>query len=576
MINVNERILEILKTSQKISLADADKILASCAKEGKGKLREKLVRMGIVSEKEWVSLLSNELKIPFLNLSKYKLPAELVKILPEELARKHKMIPISKIGGTLTLALADPSNIFAIDDISILTSCKVECVISSEKDILDAVDRLYANERENIHSIAKEMDDSNVNAPLVKDGEEADGASAGAEGAEAPIVKIVDLILREALKKRASDIHIEPFEKYVRVRYRIDGDLEEILTIPKKNQNAVLARLKIMSKLDITESRIPQDGRMKIRLPGKEVDFRVSVLPVHFGSKVVMRILDKGNLTVGLDHLGFLPETLGAFKSAVVKPFGMILVTGPTGSGKSTTLYSILTQLNTPEKNIITIEDPIEYQVKGITQIHVRSEIGLDFAGGLRAILRQSPDIVMVGEIRDSETADIAIKASLTGQLVLSTLHTNDAAGAITRLMDMGIEPFLIASSVILVAAQRLCRKVCVSCKQKAEIPKDVFDRLGIPIDKICPDPKNRNFLTGKGCQKCNKTGYFGRMGVLETLLVDDPIRELIIRRASAHDIRALGIKKGMTTLREDALKKFCQGLTTLEEVMRATSEEEE
>ncbi len=574
MINLNERIIGLLTASKRLSPQDIEKALAVCTKENKGKLREVLVRMGLITEKELISLLSEELKIPFLNLSKYKIQAELAKELPEELARKHNIVPLSRIGDTLTLAMSDPSNIFAIDDISIVTNCKVECVISSEKDISDALDRLYAGERENIHAIAKEMS-SEGDVSVVKSEEEADWVSSSAESTEAPIVKIVNLLLREALKRRASDIHIEPFEKEVRVRYRIDGNLEDVLKIPKKNQNAVVARLKILSRLDIAESRVPQDGRMKIKTRDKEVDFRVSVLPVHFGSKIVMRVLDKGNLSIGLTHLGFLPETLAALQSAIVKPFGMILMTGPTGSGKSTTLYSILSQLNTPEKNIVTIEDPIEYQVKGITQIQARPEVGLDFANGLRAVLRQSPDIVMVGEIRDSETSDIAIKASLTGQLVLSTLHTNDSAGAMTRLMDMGMEPFLIASSVILVAAQRLCRKVCSFCKQRTDIPKEVFDRLGISLNKIAPDPKSRVFLVGKGCPKCNQTGYFGRMGILETLVVDDEIREWVIKRASADEIKAGAVKKGMTTLREDAVKKFCQGLTTLEEVLRVTSEED-
>ncbi len=336
-----------------------------------------------------------------------------------------------------------------------------------------------------------------------------------------------------------------------------------------------MTRLKIMSRLDITEHRVPQDGRFKVKLQDKEVDFRVSVLPVHFGNKIVMRILDKSAISFGLDKLGFLPETLEAFKSAVEKPFGMILITGPTGSGKSTTLYSILNQLNVPERNVITIEDPIEYQVRGITQIHARAEVGLDFANGLRAILRQSPDVVMVGEIRDSETADIAIKASLTGQLVLSTLHTNDASGAMTRLIDMKVEPFLIASSVILVAAQRLCRKICQNCKEKMDIPSEAFKKMGIDLDKLVPDSKNRNFFRGRGCDKCNNTGYRGRLAVLETLVVDDTIRDLIVKRVSSFEIKDYAVKNGMTTLREDAVKKFCQGVTTLDEVIRVTTEDE-
>lgn len=373
--------------------------------------------------------------------------------------------------------------------------------------------------------------------------EEFDISEAALEGETAPIVKIVNLILIESLKRRASDIHVEPEEDSLRVRYRVDGSLHEVLTIPKKNQNAVLARLKIMSGMDITESRIPQDGRFKIRARNKEVDYRVSVLPTSFGAKVVLRALDKSNLSMGLDKLGFSEYTLQRFKEAIAMPFGMILVTGPTGSGKSTTLYSVINQLNTADKNIITIEDPVEYQVEGITQVQANSDIGLTFASGLRSLLRQSPDVIMIGEIRDSETADIAIKASLTGQLVLSTLHTNDAPTAISRLMDMGVEPFLIASSIILVAAQRLCRVVCKACN-------------------------------GKGCEKCSSTGYYGRRAILEVLRVDDKVRELIIDRASVDKVRNYAISKGMKTLRQDAMEKYEKGVTTKEEVLRVTSEE--
>ena len=573
MRNVSERIVEALKSSKRINEADIARALVEYAKDSKGKLRDVLVRMGLISDKELTSLLSAELKIPFLNLAKYKIDPEISKMIPEKLARKHQIVPVSKIGNTLTLAMVDPFNIIAVDDIGILTKSKIDCVLATEKDILEALDKAYVSDAQSMKDIASQLGGEDIE--VVKSQEDADVANVSGGGDEAPIVKIVDLILREALKKRASDIHIEPYENTVRVRYRIDGALYETLQIPKKNQNAVLTRLKIMSRLDITEHRVPQDGRFKIKLPDKEVDFRVSLLPVQFGNKVVMRILDKTTISFGLDSLGFLPETLNAFKEGVAKPFGMMLITGPTGSGKSTTLYSILSQLNTPERNIITIEDPIEYQVKGITQIHARPEVGLDFANGLRAILRQSPDVVMVGEIRDAETADIAIKASLTGQLVLSTLHTNDASSAMTRLVDMKVEPFLIASSVVLVAAQRLCRKICQHCKEKVDIPLEVFKKMGVSLDKIVPDHKERHFLKGKGCDKCGNTGYRGRIAVLEVLMVDDPIRDLIVKRVSSFEIKDYAVKKGMTTLREDALKKMCQGVTTLDEVIRVTTEDE-
>ena len=344
--------------------------------------------------------------------------------------------------------------------------------------------------------------------------------------------------------------------------------------LPKKNQNAVLARLKIMSRLDITETRLPQDGRFKIRLEDKEIDFRVSVLPITFGSKVVLRALDKANLSIGLNKLGFLQRSLEIFEQALKKPFGMILITGPTGSGKSTTLYSILNSLNTPDRNIITVEDPVEYQVEGITQVQVSPDIGLTFASGLRSLLRQSPDIIMLGEIRDSETADIAVKASLTGELVFSTLHTNDAAGAVTRLIDMGVEPFLISSSVVLVAAQRLCRKICQYCKETCKIPDAVFERVGINIKELTKKKGGPvTFYKGKGCKKCNNTGYYGRMGTLELFLMDDTIREMIITRKSSDEIKQYAISKGMKTLRDNAIEKFAMGLTTFEEVLRITSE---
>ncbi|MBI3315504.1 MAG: type II/IV secretion system protein [Candidatus Omnitrophica bacterium] len=572
MKSLGEKIREVLKETKHISDADILKALNLYAKEPKGRLRDVFVRMGLLSEKEILSLLNVELKMPLVSLAERKINPFIARSIPEKEARKHSIIALSKVGDTLTLAMADPFNILALEGEALFKKMTLDCVISGEKEIEETLQRIYRSEPKVVSSPGLK----GMTMPTgAKKETEGDFAYVLGDISAAPIVKLVDGILNEALKRRASDVHIEPFENTVRVRYRIDGNLEEAEPIPKKNQNAILTRIKILSRLDITENRLPQDGRFKIRVRDREVDLRVSILPVHFGNKVVMRILDKGALTVGLDHLGFLPESLEMFKSAVVKPFGMILITGPTGSGKSTTLYSILNQLNTPEKNIITIEDPIEYQVAGITQIQTKPEIGLDFANGLRAILRQSPDIVMVGEIRDSETADIAIKASLTGQLVLSTLHTNDAAGAMTRLVDMGIEPFLIASSVILVAAQRLCRTICPDCKEKVEIPKEVFQRMNVAIEKIASQVGKRDFYKGKGCDKCNKTGYYGRLGILETIWIDDTIRDLIVKRASSFEIKDYALKAGMVSLRDDALKKFCLGLTTLDEVIRVTSEDE-
>ena len=537
-----DRLSQVLLKEKLVTEKDLKAAKASQAKEG-GSLAGVLVKKGMIKEKDLMSVMSTVFNIPAINLSKYKIEKEHVSLIPEKMARQYRIIPICKLSNTLVVAMADPLNILAIDDVKTITKFNIEQVLSTETDILAAIDRHYAAEGGALLQNAVEQEESELEV-VSAEKEEFDISEAALEGEAPPIVKIVNLILLAALRKRASDIHIEPEEGNVRVRYRIDGSLQEALTIPKKNQNAVLARLKIMSGMDITESRVPQDGRFKIRAQKKEVDFRVSCLPTSFGSKIVLRALDKSNLSMGLDKLGFSEHTLKNFKAAIAKPFGMILVTGPTGSGKSTTLYSVINKLNTPDKNIITIEDPVEYQVEGITQLQANADIGLTFANGLRSLLRQSPDVIMIGEIRDSETADIAIKASLTGQLVLSTLHTNDAPTAINRLVDMGVEPFLIASSVVLVAAQRLCRVACRVCKGK-----------------------------GDGCKSCSSTGYRGRQAVLEVLSVDDKIREMIIDRASVDDIRDYAVSKGMKTLREDALEKQKSGVTTMEEVTRITSE---
>ncbi|MDP2910946.1 MAG: GspE/PulE family protein, partial [Candidatus Omnitrophota bacterium] len=462
--SLKDRLIQAFVDSKLITQQDLDHARSLQDKEG-GSLGNVLIREGIIKEKDLMSVMSKELNIPAINLSKYKVEKDCLKLIPEAMARQYRVLAICKFSDSLIVAMSDPLNIFAIDDLKMLTKFSIEPVLSTETDILDAIDKLYASDgRQPLSDAIKNTEDANLEILSIAK-EEFDISDAVLEGGTPPIVKMVNLIIFEALKKRASDIHIESEEDHLRVRYRVDGNLQDSLRIPKKNQNAVLARLKIMSGMNITESRIPQDGRFRVRLEKKEVDFRVSMLPTSFGGKVVLRALDKSNLSMGLDALGFSSDTLARFKDAIAKPFGMILVTGPTGSGKSTTLYSVINQMNIPDKNIVTIEDPVEYQVEGITQIQANAEIGLTFAFGLRSLLRQSPDIIMIGEIRDSETADIAIKASLTGQLVLSTLHTNDAPTAISRLIDMGIEPFLIASSIVLVAAQRLCRVLCKACK---------------------------------------------------------------------------------------------------------------
>ncbi|MFH0918403.1 MAG: GspE/PulE family protein, partial [Candidatus Omnitrophota bacterium] len=483
----------------------------------------------------------------------------------------YNTIPLSKIGATLTVAMSDPLNIFALDDLGNFTGCNIDIVLSPEEEITHAIESQYRKETKDLQNILDESTLS-LSGNLDKSVElfktdEIELSNALLESEKAPIVQLVDIILAQALKRRASDIHIEPEIDCLRIRYRVDGSLLDVLRVPKINQNAILARFKIISNLDITENRIPQDGRFKVKTEGREVDFRVSSLPTTFGQKFVLRALDKGNLAIGLDQLGFSQQPAATFKAAAAKPFGMILVTGPTGSGKSTTLYSVLNQLNTAERNIVTIEDPVEYQVEGVTQMQVKPDIGLDFASGLRSILRQSPDVIMIGEIRDAQTADIAIKAALTGQLVLSTLHTNDAISSITRLIDMGVEPFLVASSVIMLCAQRLARKICLKCRKPIEVPKDFLKKIGFH------DPAT--FYAAAGCKYCNNTGFFGRLAVLETVLIDDAIREMIIRKKSIDQLKAYAVNKlGMRTLRDDAFQKVKEELTTLDEALRITTEE--
>ncbi len=556
--------MTLLLESQLVDQKRLDQALVLLKKKG-GTLSQILVQEGWVSEKELLSLLGQELDIPPIDLSRFKIDPQVAKLIPERIARQYHVIPISQIGNTLVISMADPLNIFAMDDLRMLTHYHIDPVLSTDKDILEAIDRVYAPQDMKISRI---LEGSEVEAPVeIGQEEEIDLEEIARNPEKVPIIEIVNLMLINALDKRASDIHIEPSEGTLRVRYRIDGILIDAINLPKESQQAVVSRLKIMCGLDITESRLPQDGRFQIRFKGREIDFRVSVLPIMFGGKMVLRILDRAALKYGLERLGFSPGPLSKFREAVRKPFGMILLTGPTGCGKSTTLYSLLQTLNVPEKNLMTIEDPVEYQIEGITQIQVRSEIGLTFAGGLRAVLRQTPDVIMVGEIRDFETADIAVKSSLTGHLLLSTLHTNDAPSAVTRLMDMGVEPYLIASSIIVVGAQRLCRVICSNCKEKVTVLKTLLESIGHKADK-------KEFFQGKGCRKCARTGYFGRMGLLEVLEMDDAVREMILNRASTADIQAYARKKGMKTIHEDALDKFEAGLTTVEEVMRVTVQE--
>lgn len=571
-ILLKDRILEVLKSQKGFNEKKFETALKLQREKG-GSLSKILIETGVLTQKELMLIFSRQLSIPPINLSRYKLDPSLLQLFPEKIMREEKAIPLSKIGNTVTIAVIDPLNVFLLDKLKAITDYNIEVVLTTDDDIKGVFENFYSGRGFDIKKTIEEMDESGVGVVEVVSEEKID-LSQLADSVKLPlIVKIVNITLIEALKRRASDIHIEPTEEFLKIRYRTDGVLHEVLSLPKKSQNAVIARIKILSKLDITQMYLPQDGRFKIRVENKEIDFRVSVLPTSFGNKVVLRVLDKSVLGMGLDKLGFLPESAATFKKALEKPYGMILITGPTGSGKSTTLYSILSELNTPDRSIITLEDPVEYQIEGLTQIQARPDIGLTFASGLRSVLRQNPDIIMIGEIRDFETADIAIKASLTGQLVFSTLHTNDAPSAITRLIDMGVEPFLISSSLIFTCAQRLCRRICPHCKEAYDIPKSIFERLGVDYGLVKKSGKDK-FYKGKGCPRCNNTGFLGRMGILEALLIDDEMRDMIIKKATSDEVKAYAVKHGMKTLRDDAMEKFFSGLTTLEEVLSVTSEE--
>lgn len=573
MATLKKKLTDLLVEAKLVFPQDMEKAVKIQA-ETRGNLKDILLREGFVKERDLLALLSKELFVPYLELSKYKIDPSVLALIPEKISRQYKVLALSKIGNVLSVIISDPLNIFAIDDLKAITGYDIDIVLGSEKEIMKVLDKFFATTATS--DIAEILDEEKKGKDLevVKVDGTIEFGSMLEESAKAPIVKLVDLMITEALKKRASDIHVEPLETELRIRYRIDGHLYDMFRLPKKNQNAILARLKIISGLDITEARLPQDGRFKVKLKTKEVDFRVSALPTTFGQKFVLRTLDKSKLAVGLNSLGISEEPLRLFEEAMQKPYGMILITGPTGCGKSTTLYSILSKLNRPELNIVTIEDPVEYQVEGITQIAVRPEIGLTFATGLRSVLRQSPDVIMVGEIRDSETADIAVKASLTGQIVLSTLHTNDAIGAITRLIDMGVEPFLVASSLVATSAKRLCRRVCLGCREPIDIPKTSWKKLGLEkiVDRYKKEPA---FFKAKGCPQCNQTGYFERVGIHEVLMLDDSLRDMIIKGASSDQIRDFAVReKGMLLLRDDAMLKVVEGVITLEEALRVTTEE--
>jgi type IV pilus assembly protein PilB len=570
-------------------------------REHGGRLGFNLVKLGLISDDMITAVLSRQYGIPSVNLELFQIDAQVLHLIPQEVAQKYSVLPLSRVGASLTLAMVDPTNVFAMDDVKFMTGLNVEPVVVAEASIQQAISKYYGTSKEIelsamgadevvfdgavtknanggiTHADLVSLDtidfdvDRTEDVEVLEDNEEIDLSTLSRISEEAPVVRLVNVLLVDALRRGASDIHVEPYEKELRIRFRIDGVLYDVMRPPLKMRDALISRVKIMSKLDISEKRLPQDGRIKIKVKvdarSRELDFRVSTLPTLFGEKVVLRLLDKENLMLDMTKLGFEPESLVKFQRNISKPYGMVLVTGPTGSGKTNTLYSALQSLNTVQTNIMTAEDPVEFNLMGVNQVQMKEQIGLNFAAALRAFLRQDPNIILVGEIRDFETAEIAIKAALTGHLVLSTLHTNDAPSTISRLMNMGIEPFLVATSVNLIQAQRLIRRICKECKRETPMPPEALMEVGFSAE----DAKALKTYKGKGCSTCNNTGYKGRIGLYEVMEVNDDIRELILIGASSLELRKKAIEDGMITLRESGLHKIRAGLTTLEEVVRET-----
>ncbi len=563
---------EMLLKAGMITQAQLQEALEAQKKSG-GKLGFNLVKMGFVKEDDITQLLSDQYGVPSINLRHFEIDESVIHLVPSEVAQKYLVLPVNRTGATLTIAMADPTNVFAMDDIKFMTGYNVEPVVASEIAIREAIEKYYGSSHAlELKKVMDQMAEQDTEAlELMDEDEEIDIHKLEHVSEEAPVVRLVNIILTDSIKKGASDIHIEPYEKDFRARFRVDGVLYEIMHPPMKLKDAITSRLKIMAKLDISERRLPQDGRIKIKMKlqgkTKEMDYRVSVLPTLFGEKIVMRLLDKDNLVLDMTRLGFEPESLSKFERQILRPYGMVLVTGPTGSGKTNTLYSSIARVNTPETNIMTAEDPVEFNLHGINQVQMKEQIGLNFATALRAFLRQDPNIILVGEIRDFETAEIAVKAALTGHLVLSTLHTNDAPSTINRLMNMGIEPFLVATSVNLICAQRLVRRICKDCKEEIQLPAQALAEIGFPIEEA---GKVRLFK-GRGCPNCNNTGYRGRVGLFEVMEITDELRELILSGASAMELRRKGIEEGMVTLRMSGLQKLRDGQTSVEEVVRET-----
>ena len=557
-----------------------------------GKLGFNLARMGFVKDEEITALLSKQYGVPSINLAQFELDPGVIKLIPVDTAQKYQIVPLSRSGATLTIAMTDPTNVFAMDDIKFMTGYNVEPVVASEAAVIDAIARYYPAAAKAARAAKapvavpsgpstlelatkgleelQQLEDTG-DVEVLEEMQEISADALARQGEEAPVVRLVNVVLMSAIQKGASDIHVEPYEKELRVRYRIDGILYHMMNPPMKFRDAIASRIKIMAKLDIAEKRLPQDGRIKIRFNEngvpKEIDFRVSCLPTLFGEKIVMRLLDKEKLMLDMTRLGFEPESLAKFEAAIARPWGMVLVTGPTGSGKTNTLYSSIQRINTIGTNIMTAEDPVEFNLAGVNQVQVKEQIGLNFAAALRSFLRQDPNIILVGEIRDFETAEIAVKAALTGHLVLSTLHTNDAPSTVNRLMNMGIEPFLVASSVHLICAQRLVRRICTLCKEPSPLPPAALVQAGYSQE----DAASVTPMKGRGCDRCNLTGYKGRVGLYEVMEIGEELRELILVGASGLELRRKAIEEGMITLRMSGLRKVKDGVTTIEEVVRET-----
>jgi type IV pilus assembly protein PilB len=584
------RIGELLLKEKRITSEQLQQALNHQKAKG-GKLGFNLVKMGFVKDEEITALLSKQYGVPSINLTQFELDPLVIKLIPPDTAHKYQIVPLSRSGATLTIAMTDPTNVFAMDDIKFMTGYNVEPVVASETAVMEAIQRYYPTAATKVKGAVAKGESSGPSTlelatkgleelqalegtgevEVLEELEEISAEALAKQGEDAPVVRLVNVVLMSAIQKGASDIHIEPYEKELRVRYRVDGILYNIMSPPMKFRDAISSRIKIMAKLDIAEKRLPQDGRIKIRFNengvAKEIDFRVSCLPTLFGEKIVMRLLDKDKLMLDMTKLGFEPESLAKFELAIQRPWGMVLVTGPTGSGKTNTLYSSISKLNTVETNIMTAEDPVEFNLVGVNQVQVREQIGLTFAAALRSFLRQDPNIILVGEIRDFETAEIAVKAALTGHMVLSTLHTNDAPSTINRLMNMGIEPFLVASSVALICAQRLVRRVCSVCKEPHPLPVAAMVQAGFSQE----DAGTVVSFKGVGCDRCNNTGYKGRVGLYEVMEIGEELRELILVGASGLELRRKAVDEGMITLRQSGLRKVKDGLTTIEEVVRET-----